>query len=75
MTKILPNPFIEKFNAEINKEILASKLSSQQISFQKIKISKEEIKKIVVSWFDKEVKRGHFDLDELIDSLYELISK
>lgn len=75
MTEVLPNPFVERFNAETEKETLINKLSSQQITFHKLKITKEDIKKIVISWFNKELKRGYFNLDELIDSLYKLISK
>lgn len=70
MVELLPNPLVEINNARLNAERLAQKAISHSL-----KSTKEDIKKIVVSWFDKEVKRGHFDLDKLIDSLYDLISR
>ena len=69
MIKILPNPFVEKFNAEENH------INRFISTVKNLKPTKEDIKKIVLLWFDKEAKRGHFNLDELIDSFYELISK
>ena len=69
MIKILPNPFVEKFKAE---QIRTGRVTP---TIKNFKPTREDIKKIVTSWFNKEAKHKVFHLDELIDALHSLIQR
>lgn len=75
MTEILPNPYIEKFNTEKISIHKIDTLKETEPILKIRRVSREDIKKIVVSWFNKEAKHKIFHLDELIDALYGLVSK
>lgn len=49
-------------------------IKKNYIDYKNLKLTKKDIKKTVLSWFDKEIKHEKFDLNELMEKIWKLIS-